>query len=1456
MSAPEVETSDASRHALESRGLTVDYALDAGVRPVTTKDELAAVAPELAGSPWASVPGLLFPWTNPADGEVVWQLRPDVPVTREDGSAVKYVFPEGRYQNLGKVRAARSETPRVSLIVEGTMQSLAAARYAPDDVEVYAIPGCWGWSEQQVPTGALASLRGDVRVCLDADAATNRDVYDAGARLADAVEGMTGETPLFLRIASGGNQGLDDMLAVVPEDRRSPVLDNLIKAARAKPADRMPKPKKTKKSGAFGHATFVPGEIDPNDTAVATNWADQGATARWRMLLDGDQWLGYRLGRWEQTSKHGPYNDLARYCADLSERYLTRVWAGEIDDEDREKVEEAARMLLAHNKIQTVLFRAAGHDEFHVRRDQLDTHPTLWPAGNAVVDLFTGEQREHDPALLLTVGSDVIYDPEAACPRFDEFLADILPDPEVRGYVLRLFGVAMLGEVRANAQVFTVFVGSGRNGKGALVRTMERLFGAMSVTIDPRALQERKHEEHLTEIAKMAGKRLATAQEPEAGKPWNTGRIKSWTGGDRLTGRFMRGDEFAFTPSHTLIVTANDRPPVPRSDSAFWMRYREVPFEVSVEGREDPGLESHIADHELPGVLNRVLEGLSDYLAHGLAEPSAVIAATHDAQSESDHLATWAAEHLVRTDDPTDRLSNAEAQEACRKWWSQNVRSEPMPADRGRNSFKAQLQRVYGIVESEKNPRYAKIDNVSRLAWHGFRWLGDDGCGEGGPVADIPPLPGPDIRNRPGPDVPSSDDLPGSVADIGDQVAEDESDTATKLIYKTLGQSDEVAEVAEVADIDTVTSTGENTPTDSIKKGVKKTRQEDAFPNHGHNGSHSATPQPRQPSALPEATSDPVIFDLETGDAAEAHTAADPLGFVRLGGYLHGRERGVTTDPRELIKHVVSSRKVIGHNIVGFDLPALARIDPRVDVLALARAGRIHDTMIVESVLWPVLNDKSAGAAGKAMRYYGLDATAERHGLEGKTDDVKRLAKQHGGWDRIPVDDESEDGRAFRSYCDGDVMATTRIAAVQSAELGRRSPDQLAYLQREHRVHAIASTMGVHGLAVDEAELQARFWQGYGHKQDMTRRLVAQYGIPTTKADGKPADSPAATRGGKEAALRALHALGADLSLMEKTKTGAPAFGGDPMTRFAEAHEGHPNAEEIAGLCDLMGGVAAVRAVYGTALQYLGNDGRVHPTVATLQASGRWSVTKPGLTVFGKRGGRVVERGIFTAGGEPGPDSEFVLFTADFSQIDQRAVAVHSQDHAYMDLFAPGKDSHAEVAMRVWGDPKRRSDAKVVGHGWNYGMGLGKLAAEVGSEQVAREFDQAMRDQFPRLVAWREEVREQAAAQGWLDNGFGRRMPVDPDRAHTQAPALMGQGCARDLAMEALLAMDDDLVHHLRAFVHDEIVVECRRDEVDEIKHRIAAAMNFEWTPPHGTRPITIEAEPGPHAFAWDRCYD
>lgn len=561
------------------------------------------------------------------------------------------------------------------------------------------------------------------------------------------------------------------------------------------------------------------------------------------------------------------------------------------------------------------------------------------------------------------------------------------------------------------------------------------------------------------------------------------------------------------------------------------------------------------------------------------------------------------------------------------------------------------------------------------------------------------------------------------------------------------------------------------------------------------------------------ATGAPLIFDLETAGAGHLHRYGP--GFVRLAGYTTNGRIELTTDMAALVRRIESADLVTGHNLLAFDLQALARYHG-LDLQALVARGAVFDTLLAARHLDPPM----AREKGRDFeRRYDLDGLGEKFELGGKNGDLKAMAKEFGGYDRIPVDDPR-----YRDYCVGDVELSAKVYDRLVVEVG-----DAPYLAREHRVAAIAAQISLNGFRVDCDLLTERITEGEDRKNESLSWLAERHGVPLTDAKSKPYTAPLATKAGKAALIEVFTRLGVT-SYWTTGKTGDIATSYEAMRHLAHQHHHIPEVVEIA---KRVARVVTTRTVYTTIQESLVGD-RVHPTVTMKQSTGRWSITNPGLTVMGKRGGRHHEREVFI------PDPGGVIIAVDLSQVDMRAVAGLSGDHAYIEMLR-SEDPHAEIAKTLFGDVSRREEAKAIGHGWNYGRGIKAISNDNDlSPEIVRQFDRSMRERFPRLVEWQDEVREQAASEELLDNGFGRPMRPEPSRAHTQGPALMGQGGARDIMMEGLLRLPAEVLPMLRAQVHDEIVLSVPEADAEEIERVVVASLSCEeW------RGVPIVAEAG-----------
>ncbi len=313
--------------------------------------------------------------------------------------------------------------------------------------------------------------------------------------------------------------------------------------------------------------------------------------------------------------------------------------------------------------------------------------------------------------------------------------------------------------------------------------------------------------------------------------------------------------------------------------------------------------------------------------------------------------------------------------------------------------------------------------------------------------------------------------------------------------------------------------------------------------------------------------------------------------------------------------------------------------------------------------------------------------------------------------------------------------------------------------------------------------------------------------------------------------------LGLTPEKQKKTAGGARSTRESELVKMKELH---PIIEDILAYRELQ---KLLSTYIDTIPTLLDSSDRLHTSfVQTGTATGRLSSKDPNLQNIPIKTelGRAI-RHAFVA------DTKFALVSFDYSQIELRIAAFLSHDEALTEIFTSGRDVHTEVAARVFHVKEQhvtyeqRRRAKVINFGILYGMGVTALQAALGtSRKEAQEFYNQYFEAFPRLAAYIDEVKADAARQGYIETFFGRRryfegikssiqfVRASAERMAINAPM---QGTQADVVKLAMIKIDELFEReakekaYLLLQVHDELVFEIEEGLVKTLAPKIKEIM-------------------------------
>jgi len=453
------------------------------------------------------------------------------------------------------------------------------------------------------------------------------------------------------------------------------------------------------------------GEGEPTEVGTRYRLTDTGNAERfaavyrdtvryvagWRLwtLFDGKRWAADEAGtRVEARVK-------------LANRRIYAEAAACENSQTREAIGKWAKKSEARGARDATLRLARSEAGMVVSHEQLDADPMLLTVENGTLDLRTGKLRAHRREDLITNLAPVVYDPEAQCPMWENFLADIL-DAETVAYLKRAVGYSLTGQVSEQCLFFCY--GKGANGKTTFLNAVLEMLGPHAGSAPSGILMAKPGEAHPTELTVLFRRRFVVAQETEQGRRLAESTLKQLTGGDQITARRMREDFWTFDPTHKLWIAGNYRPTVRGTDEGIWRRLRLIPFvRVIPADKRDATLPARLRP-ELPGILRWAVEGCIEWQHGGLRPPATVTAATEEYRADSDRLGPFLEDRCEL--DPHARVTGVELYNAFLRWCSDTGDSNPL----GRPVFGELLCARDGITRG-------KVGAGSERGWHGVRLL-------------------------------------------------------------------------------------------------------------------------------------------------------------------------------------------------------------------------------------------------------------------------------------------------------------------------------------------------------------------------------------------------------------------------------------------------------------------------------------------------------------------------------------------------------------------------------------------------------------------------------------------------------------------------------------------------------------------------------------------------------------
>ncbi len=381
-----------------------------------------------------------------------------------------------------------------------------------------------------------------------------------------------------------------------------------------------------------------------------------------RYVASEERWVFWTGVKWQAATKA----DLQRKWEEVIEATHREIKSHSVDEVELIPRLKNLRKLESINKM-TAMIEAA-RAPLAIDRQKFDADADVLNVENGIVDLRTGNLCERDSGQYHTKVAGAPFLESAGQTKWLNFLNEIFGnDRTLIEFIQTAVGYTLTG--RTSEHVVFILHGTGANGKSTFLEIMRTLLGDYGSQANMSAFTESRYEKPIrNDIARLEGARFVAASEIKSGARLDEQLIKSITGGDRMTARFLYKEEFEFVPRFKLWMAVNQKPEIDGNDEAIWRRVRLIPFDVTIakENRDKALLEK--LKFELPGILRWAVDGAVKWYQGGLGESDAVKRATASYRQEEDKVSEFISERCEVGPEDAFKVQSDALYKAFRTW--------------------------------------------------------------------------------------------------------------------------------------------------------------------------------------------------------------------------------------------------------------------------------------------------------------------------------------------------------------------------------------------------------------------------------------------------------------------------------------------------------------------------------------------------------------------------------------------------------------------------------------------------------------------------------------------------------------------------------------------------------------------------------------------------------------------